>query len=142
MGEVALGYGLSISAGLCLTLDALLIKRSTYLMENYLTATLWCYLVATLISAVAMVIFEHLVLPQNWFQVFSYSYTFSWIYFSISSTLFHCEIFIRYNSCHSLQYNSSFHAGTSVHSAFLYPPRTQKLDRSCRRDFRCSGLGL
>ena len=67
--ENSLGYTLTVMAGLCLALDTLLMKKSPYLMENYLTATYWCYFIATLISAVAMVIFEHLVLPQNWYQV-------------------------------------------------------------------------
>ena len=57
-------------AGLLLALDTLLIKKSTYLMDNYLTATYWCYFIATLISAVTMVIFEHLVWPENWYHVF------------------------------------------------------------------------
>ena len=57
-------------AGLFLALDTLLIKKSTYLMENFLTATYWCYIIGSLLSAVAMVIFEHLVFPENWLQVF------------------------------------------------------------------------
>ena len=56
-------------SGLFLALDTLLIKKSTYLMENYVTATYWCYIIGTLISAVAMMIFEHLVLPENLYQV-------------------------------------------------------------------------
>ena len=70
-------------------LDTLLIKKSTYLMENYLTATYWCYILATLISAVAMVIFEHLVLPGNWNQILlisghSIGFVFAWPAYSFT----------------------------------------------------------
>ena len=66
---VAIGYLLSVVAGVTLTTDVLMLKGSQYILDNYITAFYWCYLFTTIMSAVVMVIFEHMVLPETLYEV-------------------------------------------------------------------------
>ena len=79
---VAIGYILAVVTGLAFVVDVLMLKGSQYILENYVTAFYWYYLISTILSAVAMMIFEHAVLPETLYEVFliaghSFGYVFN-----------------------------------------------------------------
>ena len=65
-GLVALGYALSIVAGLAVTTNSFLVKKFPFLGEQLLVTGFWTLVVGVILSAVAMAIFETPVLPTNW----------------------------------------------------------------------------
>ena len=133
---VAIGYILAVVTGLAFVVDVLMLKGSQYILENYVTAFHWCYLISTILSAVALMIFEHAVLPETLYEVLliaghSFGYAFNLpIYIQL-----YCKICVWQHGDYYLQYNCCFHADSSVHSAVVYPPWTQKLDRSSWSQF-------
>ena len=65
---VVIGYILPIFAGVSLTLSFLILKRRPSLNKNLMQVLFWTYFAGTVLSIIAMAIFEHFAWPQNWMQ--------------------------------------------------------------------------
>ena len=60
-----IGYTFSVIAGICLSLELLIIKLNPFLGDRHL---FWAFLTNTLLSAALMLALETPVLPNNWFD--------------------------------------------------------------------------
>ena len=64
-----LKYCLPTAAGLTLTLDVIILKKKPYLCENIAIVLFWCFILNALLSVVLRLMFETLILPNNWDNV-------------------------------------------------------------------------
>ena len=76
----SLGYFLAVIAGIMLTVEAILVKKCPFVMENFVTAIFWSSLVAAVVTASISVSVEDVTLPRTWihgFYAFGQSVAFS-----------------------------------------------------------------
>ena len=78
-----LGIGISTLAGLCTSLNVLLIKKLTFLQEHVVETLLWTYSICAVLSSIVMAIFEKPALPETGLQylyvtLHCVTYVFGW----------------------------------------------------------------
>ena len=70
MLKILLGYSLPIVTGVGVSATIVLNKRHPYMMQHVIEVLFWVFLIGTVLSLVAMAIFEHPVLPGSWYSFF------------------------------------------------------------------------
>ena len=66
---VTIGYVLSLVSGVMISVEAILLKKKTFIKEHLNVVVFWASLGTGIVSAVVMVGFENPVLPTSWFQL-------------------------------------------------------------------------
>ena len=80
---VVTGYLLAIAAGIMLTVEAILVKKCPFIMENFVIAVFWVSSIATAAATIISVVVEDIKLPKTWshgFYVFGQSVVFSLVW--------------------------------------------------------------
>ena len=80
---VVTGYLLAMAAGIMLTVEAILVKKCPFIMENFVIAVFWSSVVAAVGAAIISASLEDIKLPRTWSHgcyVFGQSVVFSLIW--------------------------------------------------------------
>ena len=64
-----IGYCLPIITGIGVTFTLILLKRRPYISEHMTHVLFWSFATGTILSAIAMLLFESVVIPRNWPQI-------------------------------------------------------------------------